>query len=259
MADRWRSALITGASSGIGRALALELARGGTRRLVLVARRAEELARVAAEVSELGGEAAVEVLDVADADRCAARMRELDDAMGGLDLVVANAGQGAPSGANPLAWETLRGPLHVNFCGAAATLTGALPAMIARGRGHLVGIGSLASYGPLPEAAAYCSPKAGLSMLLACLAMDLEDKGVAVTDVRLGFVKTAMVARSTHPMPQLAEPEDVARHVVHRLLEKPRQVVYPRALGAATRVFALAPEAVRRRVLGRASPGRSGS
>jgi short-subunit dehydrogenase len=245
MAESWPTALVTGASSGIGRALAHELARSGTRRLVLVARRAALLREVASEVRGLGAEPVVEVLDVGDADRCAARMRALDVELGGLDLVVANAGVGAPSGADPLAWETLRGPLHVNLCGAAATLTGALGAMVSRRRGHLVGIGSLASYGPLPDAAAYCTPKAGLAMLLGCLALDLAGSGVAVTHVRLGFVRTAMVGHSTHPMPQLLEPDDAARAIVTRLRRRPREVVIPRALGLAARAAALAPSKLR--------------
>jgi short-subunit dehydrogenase len=246
----WESALVTGASSGIGRALAVELARGGVRHVVLLARRRTLLNQVAAEVRAEGAEATVEALDVGDGDRCAARVCEIDRALGGLDLVIANAGAGAGPGADPLAWDTLRAPLHVNLCGAAATLTGALANMVARGRGHLVGIGSLASYGPLPSAAAYCTPKAGLAMLLACLALDLASTGVAVTHVRLGFVRTAMVAHSTHPMPQLLEPDDAARRIVRRLRARPREIVLPRALGSAARVAALAPAAWRELALG---------
>jgi short-subunit dehydrogenase len=253
MADGWATALVTGASSGIGRALAIELARTGTRRIALVARRRPELDEAAEAVLSLGAEPLVEVLDVGDADRCAARVREIDAALGDLDLVVANAGLGAAPGADPIAWETLRGPFHVNFCGAAATLTGALGAMIARRRGHLVGIGSLASYGALPEAAAYCAPKAGLAMLLACLDLDLARTGVAVSHVRLGFVRTRMVERSTHAMPQILEPDEAARRIVRRLRERPREVVLPRALGAAARLANLAPRALRTRVLARAA------
>ncbi len=240
----WHAALVTGASSGIGRALALELARGGTRRLVLAARREPLLRELAAELRGLGAEPVVAPMDVADSDRTAERVRALDQEHR-LDLVVANAGVGAAPGAAPLAWETLRGPLHTNLCGAAATLAGALPGMVDRRRGHLVGIGSLASYGALPGAAAYCAPKAGLAMLLECMALDLTGTGVAVTHVRLGFVRTAMVAASTHPMPQLLSPEACARVVVARLRRAPREIVLPRALGVATRALSLLPEGLR--------------
>lgn len=257
MADGWRTAIVTGASSGIGRALALELARTGTERIVLAARREPLLASLAVDIRRAGAEPLIEVLDVADADRCAERLRQLDEDLGGLDLVVANAGVGAPKGADPIAWETLRGPLHTNLCGAAATLTGALAAMVARRRGHLVGIGSLASYGPLPEAAAYCTPKAGLAMLLECLALDLVGSGVSVTHVRLGFVKTPITEHSTHPMPQLLEAPDAARKIVARLRSRPGEIVLPRALGAAARVAALAPRPLRELALGTRRANRS--
>ncbi|HEU4533554.1 MAG TPA: SDR family NAD(P)-dependent oxidoreductase, partial [Polyangiaceae bacterium] len=165
------------------------------------------------------------------------------DAEAPVDLVVANAGEGAPApDATPYAWETIERAFHTNFCGAAATLTALAPAMVARGRGHLVGIGSLASFGPLPGSAAYCAPKAGLAMLLACMRLDFAGTGVAVTTVNLGFVRTAMVARSTHPMPQLLEPDEAARRLLAALPRRPRTVTLPRALGAATRLLALVPE-----------------
>lgn len=251
MAEGWPTAIVTGASSGIGRALAVELVRSGTRRVVLVSRRKALLESLAVEVRAAGAEPLIEVLDVGDADLCAARLRRLDEGLGGFDLVIANAGVGAPRGADPIAWETLRGPLHVNLCGAAATLTGALGAMVARRRGHLVGIGSLASYGPLPEAAAYCTPKAGLAMLLECLALDLRGSGVAVTHVRLGFVRTPMTDHASHPMPQLLEATDAARQIVSRLRSRPREIVLPRALGAAARAASFAPRRLRELALGK--------
>ena len=242
---RYRVAVVTGASSGIGRALSRSLAAAGAGTVVLVARRRQELERAASEVRALGAEAIVEPLDLSDTEHAVARLRTLDRELGGLDLVVANAGVGAAAGADALAWETLREPFHVNFCGAAATLTAALGAMLARGRGHLVGVGSISAYGALPGSAAYCTPKAGLAMLLDCLRLDLIGTGVDVTHVRLGFVRTAMVAHSTHPMPQQLEPDALAAELAARLPAAPREIVLPRALGAATRLAAAAPAPLR--------------
>ncbi len=241
----YRNALITGASSGIGRALAIRLARAGTLRCVLIARRADALADVAREVRAAGAEPITLVADVADGDALVARMRALDEELGGLDLVVANAAVGAGPGADPIAWETLRDPFHVNVCGAVATLTAVLPAMVARKRGHLLGIGSISAYAALPGAAAYSAPKAALAMLLDCLRLDVAHAGVAVTHARLGFVRTAMVAHSTHPMPQLMDPAEVAEKIVARLPKRPREIVLPRALALLAKVAALAPEALR--------------
>lgn len=240
-----RVALVTGASSGIGRSLALELARTGTTTLILAARRSDLLAELGREIRAKEVRTLLETMDVADTERSVARIREIDRDTGGLDLVVANAGVGAAPGSDPLAWETLRDPFHVNFCGAAATLTAALPAMVARGRGHLVGIGSLSAYAALPASAAYCTPKAGLKMLLDCLRLDLFGTGVATTHVRLGFVRTAMVAHSTHPMPQILEPDQAAHEIVRGLARRPREIVLPRALGTATRLLAAIPDPAR--------------
>lgn len=247
----FRNALVTGASSGIGRALAIQLAASGTARCVLIARRAAELAAVAREVEAAGAEAITCVTDVADGDALVARMRALDSELGGLDLVVANAAVGAGPGADPIAWETLRDPFHVNVCGAVATLTAVLPAMVARRRGHLLGIGSISAYAALPGAAAYSAPKAALAMLLDCLRLDVARSGVAVTHARLGFVRTPMVAHSTHPMPQLMDPAEVAKKIVARLPRRPREIVLPRALALLAKVAALSPEALRELALSR--------
>jgi short-subunit dehydrogenase len=238
---RYARALVTGASRGIGEALARGLAASGAE-VVLVGRDAATLGRVADAIGARGGRARALPLDVADGARAVAALRAID-AEAPIDLVVANAGVGAPApDATPYAWETIEAAFHTNFCGAAATLTALLPAMVGRGRGHLVGVGSLASFGPLPGAAAYCAPKAGLAMLLACLRLDLAGTGVAVTTVNLGFVRTAMVARSTHPMPQLLEPDEVAARVLRALPRRPRELTIPRGLGAAARLLSLVPE-----------------
>jgi short-subunit dehydrogenase len=240
----YERALVTGASRGIGEALARALAASGVE-IVLVGRHEATLAPVARAIEARGGRARALPLDLSDTARAVAALRALD-AEAPVDLVVANAGEGAPSpDAKPYAWETIERAFHTNFCGAAATLTALLPSMVERGRGHLVGIGSLASFGPLPGSAAYCAPKAGLAMLLACLRLDLEGTGVAVTTVNLGFVRTAMVARSTHPMPQMLEPDEVASRLVRALPRRPRTLTIPRALGAAARLLSLVPERVK--------------
>lgn len=236
----WSTALVTGASRGIGRALAERLAQAGTH-VWLVARGREGLEEVAAGIVAGGGRASLRVADAGEPQAMAEAVRAIDHDSGGLDLVIANAGVGARGAGAAYAWETLGPAFVTNFAGAAATLTAALPAMVARGRGHLVSSGSISSYAALPAAAAYCAPKAGIDMLLDCLRLDLAGSGVHVTNLRLGFVRTGMVEHSTHPLPQLLEPDDVARLVVRRLARAPREIVLPRALGFGARSAAALP------------------
>lgn len=242
-----RSSLVTGASRGLGRAFATALAERGDH-VWLVARDAVELSKVQEHIRERGGKADVVVLDVENTEATVREIRAIDRTCGGLDLVLANAGVGAIPPAEPYAWETLRHAFTTNFLGAAATLTAVLPAMVSRRRGHLVATGSLASYGPIPGSAAYTAPKAGIDMLLETLRLDLRGTGVAVTNLRLGFVRTRMVAASTHPMPQLLEPEDVAARVVAKLDKRPREIVMPRALALGARALGALPSPVREAV-----------
>lgn len=244
----WARALVTGASSGIGRALALELARGGTE-VFAAARRRRELVEVVTAIEDEGGRAQSLVLDVSRLASTVAAIRTVDRETGGLDLIVANAGVGPPQDALPYSWEALEGPCHVNFTGAAATLTATLPRMVERGAGHIVGIGSLSAFGALPASAAYCSPKAGLAMLLDCLRMDVTPRGVTVTNVFLGFVDTPMVAHRSEAMPQLMTPRVAASRIVAALRSRPAEVAIPQPLAAATRAFAAVPRAIRDRLL----------
>ncbi len=238
--------LVTGGSRGIGRGLAIAIARSGMDVIVT----GRDRAALQEACAEIGERARAEVLDAGHTDEAVRRIRAIDEEVGGLDMIIANAGVGMPDPAmTPYAWEAMAGALHVNLCGAAATLTAALPAMVARGRGHLVGISSLAAFGALPGAAAYCAPKAGLDMLLECLRMDLAGTGVAVTRVSLGFVKTRMTERSTHPMPQRMDAEDAAKKIVRALKRRPSSIVLPRALGAATKAFSFLPSSLRAKLL----------
>ncbi|MCC6808140.1 MAG: SDR family NAD(P)-dependent oxidoreductase [Deltaproteobacteria bacterium] len=246
MVTPYRTALITGASSGIGRALCLELARAGVH-VYAAARRVERLQALVAEAP--AGQVTALVLDVADCETTVARIRALDNECGGLDLIVANAGASPAHDVPPDAWETLREPCHTNFCGAVATLTAVLPQMVARRRGHLVGVSSLASFGALPAAVAYSAPKAGLSMLLACLRLDLRGTGVAVTTVRPGFVSTPHVASSPHPVPQMMSEAAAAALIARRLPRRPERIDFPQPLAWTTRLFALLPEWLRGPIL----------
>lgn len=249
-----RTALITGASSGIGRALALELGRRGVQ-VALVARRRRQLDDVAEEVRAAGGSAVVRALDVGCTEELVPALAAIDDELSGLDVVIACAGVGAPSRGPQLDWPSIEPALRVNLVGAAATLTAVLPRMIARRRGHLVAISSLASFGALPGSAVYCAPKAGLSMLLECLRLDLLGSGVFATTVHVGFVRTPMVEASEVPMPMMLSAEDAASRIVAALPDAPATLDFPAPMAALARGLAALPrplrDAISRRVVSR--------
>lgn len=243
---RWppRTALVTGASSGIGRALAVELGRHGAR-VALVARRRQQLDDVAEEVRAVGGSAVVRALDVGRTEEVVAALEAIDDEVAGLDLVIANAGVGAPSRGPQLDWPSIEPALRVNLLGAAATLTAVLPRMVARRRGHLVAISSLASFGALPGSAVYCAPKAGLSMLMECLRLDLLGSGVVATTVHVGFVRTPMVEASEVPMPMMLSAEEAASRIVAALPQAPPTLDFPAPMAALARALSALPRPVR--------------
>ena len=214
---RFAKALITGASSGLGRAIALELARRGTRTFVLIARREDLLSSLAAELRDLGTGARTIVLDVAQTDDVIRIVREEDAACGGFDLVLANAGIGLARPMPELEWDDLKRVLDVNTQGAIATLFAALSPMLVRNRGTLAGMSSQASQRGLPGSGSYSASKAALSTWLETLRLDLAESNVRVVDIRPGFVKTPMTEGAQHPQPFLVELEPAARRCVDDL------------------------------------------
>jgi short-subunit dehydrogenase len=254
MTSPYRTALVTGASSGIGRALAERLAADGVT-VVLSARRESLLRGVADAITARGGKARVEPLDVADTSRTVEAIRRIDGEVGGLDLVIANAGVGMrPRDTPSFSWEAVAAPCHVNFCGAVATVTAVLPAMAERRRGHAVGISSLAAFGALPGRGGYSAPKAGLSMFLDGLRMDLAPYGVHVTAVHPGFVRTAMTARTRAPMPFIMESAAAADLIVRALAKAPATIDFPLPLTLAARLGGVLPRLLRDPLLRRLTP-----
>ena len=246
-APPFREALLTGASSGLGRAIAVELGRRGVF-VHLIARREDELERAREEIRAAGADASVHPGDVTDGpwlDRVVAEISTRPD----VDLVVAGAGV-AESGAGA---DTRIGRTHtvleVNLVAAARTLEAALPAMRDRGRGTLAAVTSLAGMRGLPTAAAYCASKGGLSTWLESLRGELHGTELRVCDVRPGFVRTPLTARNRFPMPFLMEPEEAARRTIDGL-ERGRAIIeYPRRLAWPMRAAArLLPHALWRRV-----------
>lgn len=206
--DSIRTAFITGASSGIGAALARLLATQGIT-VALAARREGVLRELAQEIEGDGGAASIYPVDVSDPEATEAIVRKADDDLGGLDLVVANAGVAKGQWGGKLRWSHCANLLAVNVAGATATLTAVLPRMVERKRGHLVGVSSIAGLRGMPKMAAYSASKAYLRVFMESLRVDLSGTGVKVTEIRPGYVRTPMTADNA-TMPFAVSAKDAA-------------------------------------------------
>ncbi|MFL5350354.1 MAG: SDR family NAD(P)-dependent oxidoreductase [Hyalangium sp.] len=239
--QKYGTALVTGASSGLGRGLALRFAKRGTR-VFAAARRRDQLQSLAEEAHAAGGTVEPVEMDVSRTDETIARIQRIDADCGGLDLVVANAGVGLDTNGRRFDWERAKKVLEVNVTGAAATLTAVLPKMVERKRGHLVGVSSLAAFKGLPKNAAYSGSKAFLYIFMESLRVDLQGTGVRVTCIHPGFVKSEMTAPNRHPMPFLMETEAGVERMARAITRGVSVYTFPWQTAALTRLVMALPD-----------------
>jgi NAD(P)-dependent dehydrogenase (short-subunit alcohol dehydrogenase family) len=235
--------VLTGASSGWGRALAPRLASDG-HAVALLARRAEPLEALAARIRDGGGEALAIACDVSDRAAVQDAVRRARAALGPIERLVANAGISEPTPGRRFDAAAFERIQRTNLIGPAYCIEAVLPEMIERRSGHLVGVSSLAAYRGLPTWGGYCASKAGLSALLESLRVELGPYGVAVTTIHPGFVKTPMTEKGGSPMPFLLELEDAADRMHRAIRARRRLFAFPWPLAAASRVGRLLPAAI---------------
>lgn len=219
-------AVITGASSGIGWALAHALAAEGCK-VGLVARRREQLAALAGEIESRGGTTAIAAADVAVREEAVAAIREVGARLGPVDLLVANAGVGAPTTVAPFNVGDVEKMFRVNVLGVVYSLEAVLPQMLERRRGHLAAISSLAAYWGLPGESGYTSSKAAVNVFMEGLRVQLRSKGIAVTTICPGFVKTPMTEVNEFKMPWLLTADQAAHRIVRALKWKRKVYNFP--------------------------------
>jgi len=236
----YQHALITGASSGIGRGLAVWFATKGVT-VYAAARRTVELEKLRDECQALTGKIIPLALDVSDADATFARVQKLDEECGGLDLVIANAGVAGDSYGKRIDWPTVKRMIDVNVSGAAATLTGPLSAMVKRGKGQLVGVSSIAAFNGMPRLAAYCASKAYLATFLEGLRLDVKPLGISVCSVHPGYVKSEMTANSKK-MPFLLETDDAVARMGKAIAQRKDTFIFPWQMGLGVKVLAALPQ-----------------
>lgn len=232
--------MITGASSGIGRALAMVLAARGAK-VGLVARRADTLGEIVKEIESNGGNALALPADVQDDKVVSAAAGHLREHFGPIDVLIANAGVGGTTDATHLQPSDVSPVININVIGAANSVAAVIPEMIARGQGHLVVISSLAAYRGLPKSAAYCASKAAVSAFFESLRLDLEPNGIDVTIIHPGFIKTPLTAGRDAKMPFLMELDDAIEKIVGAIEKRKKSYAFPWQLASIVRAGMIMP------------------
>lgn len=233
----WRVAWITGASSGIGEALAIELARRGVE-VAASARRKDELEALAARQPGI----TPFPLDVTDEAQCRAVAQEIGQRLGDIDLAVLNAGVGRRMGVADFDPALAAHMMTVNYQGVINGLAAVIGPMTTRQRGQIALVSSLAGYRGFPRAAGYSASKAAVISLAESLRPELEAAGVGLSVINPGYVSTPMTANATRPLPYLMSSEDAARRIVRGLEASRRTIAFPWQMSAACNVMRALPD-----------------
>jgi NAD(P)-dependent dehydrogenase (short-subunit alcohol dehydrogenase family) len=230
-------AWVTGASSGIGRAVALELVASGVA-VAATARRRDELDTLAAEA---GGAITAFEGDVTDAEGMARIAAEIAGTLGPIDLAVLNAGLFIPVKAAPFDLGAFRKTFDVNLGGTAACLAAILPAMTERKAGRIVVVASVTGYGGLPSSAAYGATKAALNNMAESLKFDLDKAGVTIQVANPGFVDTPATRKNTFKMPALMKVEEAAKRIVRGAGSNAFEITFPKRFTYVLKALKLLP------------------
>jgi NAD(P)-dependent dehydrogenase (short-subunit alcohol dehydrogenase family) len=253
MADRgwpWRHVLITGASSGLGRALALACAAPGVT-LHLSGRDAARTGAVAEACAAAGAVALPRVLEVRDAAAMAAWI----GGAGPLDLVIANAGISAGTGGQAEPMAVSRAVFETNVTGVLNTVLPAIEAIAAQPpggdgvRGRIAVVASIAAFVAAPGAPAYCASKAAVQRWAEALDVSERRRGIRLHAICPGYIRTPMTARNRFPMPLLMDAEDAARRTLSGIAAGRVRVAYPWPLYLAARLVGGLPPGLRAALL----------
>jgi short-subunit dehydrogenase len=239
MADIPGVALVTGAGSGIGRQLVVDLAARGWK-VAGIARRQQPLEELERELQTRSCSFAWATADVADAAALADQVRSLEARQGPIDLLIASAGVAGDTHAVGMDPGAIAQIIQINLIGAANTIAAVLPGMLERKRGHVVAISSLASYRGLPAQMGYSASKAGLNALMESLWLDVKDHGLHVTTICPGYIDTPQ-AVDMYRASCLLPVEQASREILRAIEKRKRFHAFPRSTAAQLRLLRLLP------------------
>ncbi len=218
--------LITGASSGIGKAAALKIAEAGAK-TIIVARTEEKLLETRREIEARGGSAIIPAVDVADAAACDALVQRVLEEHGGVDILINNAGRSIRRSVS-LAYDRFHDferTMQLNYFGALRLIMGFIPNMLARKRGHVINISSIGVLSNAPRFSAYVASKAALDAFSRCAAAEFSDSGIEFTTINMPLVRTPMIAPTKlyQHVPTL-NPEEAADLIVQAIIYRPERI-----------------------------------
>jgi NAD(P)-dependent dehydrogenase (short-subunit alcohol dehydrogenase family) len=218
--------VVTGSSSGIGKATALKLAEAGAK-VILVARGEDKLLETKSEIDRMGGKAWIYAADIADLASCDALVQRVQKEHGGCDFLVNNAGRSIRRGVmNSFdRFHDFERTMQLNYFGALRLIMGFLPKMIERKRGHVINISSIGVLTNAPRFSAYVASKAALDSFSACAASEFLDKGIHFTTINMPLVRTPMIAPTKiyESVPTLS-PEEAAGLIVEAIVHRPVRI-----------------------------------
>lgn len=236
----WTTAWITGASTGIGAEVAKLLAARGIP-VAASARTAERLESLAAEHASVTPFA----LDVADDAAVSETVGRIEERLGPIDLAILSAGTWiSVNPARQFDPEDFRRTMDVNFHGVVSAMAAVLPRMLDRGRGHIAVVSSVGGYRGLPRAGAYGASKAALINMVEAVRPELEAKGVKISLINPGFVRTPMTDVNKFPMPFLMEADEAARRIVAGLEAGRYEIAFPTRFVLVLKTLRILPNAV---------------
>jgi len=247
-------AWVTGASSGIGRGVARELARRGYV-VAASARRAGELQALAREAGGLSGRIEPAPVDVTDRDATAKVVADIE-ARGPIALAFLNAGGSFADAPGDFGGAGFRQTFELNVFGVVNALNPVMNAMKRRSKGQIAINGSVAGYGGLPGAGAYAPTKAAIINLAAGAKFSADRAGVTIQIVNPGFVRTPLTAANKHPMPGIIGLDDASRRICDGFERAGFEIAFPRRLAWFLKAMNLLPYSLYFALMGRGAPKR---
>ncbi len=250
----WKDKIVflTGASSGIGEALTIAMAKQGAV-LGLVARREELLKELAIMCEQVGGKARYFAVDVTDADAISAAAESLRNEFGKIDILIANAGVGGNNAeTRNFDARAVAQVININLLGAVNAVSAVLPQMLKNKSGQLVAVSSLAGFRGLPKSAAYSASKAGMTAFFESVRLDVQHQGVMVTIIQPGFIKTPLTSGRGNKMPFLMELDDSIPLFLNAIERGKKFAAFPWQLATFVRLARVFPANLYDRIAGRA-------